>query len=56
MGLTQALMYAANQYKVTFALNNFTSVVQYFKYEAEGMYIMVKGMIELVSSLKEALL
>ncbi|CAD8166698.1 unnamed protein product [Paramecium pentaurelia] len=56
MGLSQALMYVANQYKVTFALNNFTSIVQYFKYEAEGMYIMVKGMIELVSSLKEALL
>ncbi|CAD8065495.1 unnamed protein product [Paramecium primaurelia] len=56
MGLSQALMYAANQYKVTFDLNNFTSIVQYFKYEAEGMYIMVKGMIELVSSLKEALL
>ncbi|CAD8075108.1 unnamed protein product [Paramecium sonneborni] len=56
MGLNQALMYAANQYKVTFALNNFTSIVQYFRYEAEGMYIMVKGLIELVTSLKEALL
>ncbi|CAD8176313.1 unnamed protein product [Paramecium octaurelia] len=56
MGLSQAMMYAANQYKVTFALNNFTSIAQYFRYEAEGMYIMVKGMIELVASLKEALL
>ncbi|CAD8161279.1 unnamed protein product [Paramecium octaurelia] len=56
MGLSQGLMYVANQYKVTYALNNFTSIRQYFKYEAEGMYIMVKGMIELVSSLKEALL
>ncbi|CAD8154366.1 unnamed protein product [Paramecium pentaurelia] len=56
MGITQALIYVGNAFTVAYELNNFTSIVQYFKYEAEGMYIMVKGLIELVSSLKDALL
>ncbi|CAD8072198.1 unnamed protein product [Paramecium sonneborni] len=56
MGITQALLYVGNAFTVAYALNNFTSIIQYFKYEAEGMYIMVKGLIELVNTLKDALL
>ncbi|CAK64039.1 unnamed protein product (macronuclear) [Paramecium tetraurelia] len=56
MGITQALIYIANSFTTLYELNNFTSIVKYYKYEAEGMYIIVKGLIELVSLLKEALL